>query len=150
MIEVPSTGSPSTGQTEPTASEAAPRSSYAEAPGSEMPQAVYVTLIGAFAWMFLVAWVFFHGPGYTDLNLFEATLLAVIMLGLPVLLVKQADRKKAADPALQDDTTKPRSGMVDVFTEQLSEGDAAAQILIIPLTLAFGATLIGIVWAVVS
>lgn len=128
-----------------------PRSSYDEAPGSELPRSIYVALIAAFAWMGMIAWIFFRGPGYTDLLLFEATLLVVIMLGLPVLLVKMADRKKAADHALHsDDPTASSSGNVDIFTETLPEGEAAAQILVIPLALALAATVLGIVWVSVS
>ena len=122
------------------------RSAYDEAPGSEIPSAVYVTLIVAFLWMGGIAWLFFHGPGYTDLDLLEATLLVVIMLGLPVLLVKMADRKKAADHALHAGPEKPNTGKIDIFTETLPEGEAALQIVIIPLTLALGATLFGLVY----
>ena len=59
-------------------------------PGDEFPPAVYRTIVFAFAWMTLAAWLAFGGATGTDLDLAIATLLFTVFLALPITMYRTA------------------------------------------------------------
>jgi uncharacterized membrane protein YtjA (UPF0391 family) len=116
------------------------RSNYDSIPGDELPPAVYRTIVFAFAWMMLAAWLAFGGASGTDLDLAVATVLFVVFLALPIIMYRTARNR------LQRQRTVPKefiSSRVDIATGTLSAREAWLQVLMIPIALALAATLIG-------
>ena len=123
------------------------RSSYGSIPGDEFPTAVYRTVVFAFVWMMLAAWLAFGGAAGTDLDLAIATVLFTVFLGIPILLYRTARNR------LQ--RTNQNSGQfleshVDIATGPISGAEAWLEVILIPMALALAATLIGGVFVFMS
>ena len=114
--------------------------------GRELPAAVYISVIAAYAWLGLVAWVAFGRGASTDLELGIASVVVLIMLGLPAVIFHLAWTRAQTAPSSR--YAEPPSRL-DTATGELRAGEAWLQILIIPAALAFAATLIGIVYWIV-
>lgn len=110
----------------------APRSDYGAVPGAELPAAAYWTMLAAYLWMFATAWLVFATGMEADLVLMVATVLATIVLGL-LLVIRRMTRARASTSSSADTTR------VEIATGSLSEGEAYAQVAVIPLALALGA-----------
>ncbi len=67
-----------------------PRSNCESVPGDEFPTTVYRSMVIAFAWMMLAAWLAFGGTGGTDLDLAVATVLFAVFLALPIIMHRTA------------------------------------------------------------
>jgi hypothetical protein len=116
------------------------RSGYGSVPGDEFPAAVYRSIVIAFGWMMLAAWLAFGGATGTNLDLAIATVLFVVFLGLPITMYRTARNR------LQRQRTIPKeflSSRVDVATGSLSGREAWLEVILIPVALALAATLIG-------
>ena len=66
------------------------RSSYSSVSGNEFPPAVYRTIVFAFAWMMLAAWLAFGAATGTDLDLAIATVLCTVFLAIPIIMYRTA------------------------------------------------------------
>ena len=87
-------------------------SSYGSIPGDEFPAAVYRTVVFAFVWMMLAAWLAFGGTAGTDLDLAIATALCTVFLGLPILLYRTARNR------LQRTNQNSKQFLKSVWTSQ--------------------------------
>jgi hypothetical protein len=116
-------------------------------PGVEFPVAVYVSVIGAFGWILLASWFAFGSGTEADLSLGIATVLGIVFFALPIIMYEVgAARFRAEHQRLDDFLGAP----VETATGALTGAQAWLQILIIPLTLAFAAILIGAVHILVA
>jgi hypothetical protein len=117
------------------------RSNYDSIPGDEFPPAVYRTIVFAFAWMMLAAWLAFGGATGTDLDLAVATVLFVVFLALPIIMHRTAANRQGHEP--KPAPQRFRSSQVEIATGTLSGREAWLEVLLIPIALALAATLIG-------
>ncbi len=124
--------------------ETEPRSSYGALPGAEFPTFVYVSVLAAFAWIMIASWLAFAQDMDAALALGIAIVLGIVFFALPIIIRHAATafthaKPKAAGDLSGDFLTAP----VDTATGPLPGASAWLQVLLIPLTLALAATLIG-------
>ncbi|HEX5957058.1 MAG TPA: hypothetical protein VFY92_00185 [Hyphomicrobiaceae bacterium] len=122
------------------ATEEAPRSGYGAVPGGEFPTFVYISVLAAFGWVILASLLAFAHEVDADLALGMATVLGIVFFGLPIIIHHAAVTFSHPKPE------HPREFLaspVDTATGPLSGASAWLQVLIIPLSLALAATLIG-------
>jgi uncharacterized membrane protein YtjA (UPF0391 family) len=117
------------------------RSNYDSLPGEEFPAAVYRSIVIAFAWMMVAAWLAFGGTAGTDLDLAIATVLFIVFLALPIIMHRTAVNRHGHEP--QPALQRFRSSRVDIATGSLTGREAWLEVLLIPIALALAATLIG-------
>jgi hypothetical protein len=127
--------------------EAPPRSGYGSVPGAEIPTFVYVSVILAFGWVMLASWVAFARDGDAALALAMASVLGIVFFALPVIvhLIAVAHSRPEQEPAHEF-----LSAPVETATGSLPAASAWLQVLLIPLTLALAATLIGATYVLVA
>ncbi len=121
--------------------ESEPRSSYGMLPGAEFPAFVYVSVLAAFGWIMIASWLAFAGDTDADLALGMAVVLAIVFFALPIVI------RHIAAAFCRPNREAPRDFLaapVETATGPLSGANAWLQVLIIPLSLALGATLIGV------
>jgi hypothetical protein len=116
-------------------------------PGHEFPSAVYITILGAFAWMLVVAWLAFSSPEGTDLDLGVATVLAFMFFGIPLAIHRTSMRRTGETPL---SVRRFRSAPFDTFTGPMPAWQAWMEVALIPVALATAATLFGYVYAFAS
>jgi hypothetical protein len=116
------------------------RSAYGQVPGDEFPASVYWTMLAAYIWMLATAWLTFGVGNEAELNLGVITALATIVFALPFLIHRMA-KVRAAVPS--EHTTH-----VEIATGTLTLPEASIQLLLIPVTLAFAATVFGIAFLI--
>jgi hypothetical protein len=117
-----------------------PRSGYGAVPGAEFPNFVYVSVLVAFAWIMLASWLAFAGEMDARLPLGIAIVLALVFFALPVIIHHVAVTRTRDKPVVTHDFL---SAPVDTATGPLRGSSAWLQVLMIPLSLALAATLIG-------
>ena len=117
------------------------RSNYESVPGDEFPTAVYRSIVIAFAWMMVAAWLAFGGTSGTNLDLAVATVLFAVFLALPILMHRTAANRVGHEPQLSGQ--RFWSSQVNIATGTLSGREAWLEVLMIPIALALAATLIG-------
>jgi len=111
-------------------------------PGSELPVAVYLSAAASLAWMLFVVWYAFGIAGRIDFDLMFVSLIFLMFLGIPTIIHHVAVRwTHGRNTSLDDFLDHP----VQTATGALSPAQAWIQILMIPLSLALAATLIGMV-----
>jgi hypothetical protein len=114
--------------------------------GRELPVGVYISVVGAYAWLLVAAWFFFGKSGRPDLELAFLSVVLLMLFALPAIAFRVAWTHS-------DDSACPwrdfLSSTVDTAIGPLSAGEAWLQILVIPGSLALAATLIGIVHSLV-
>lgn len=115
--------------------------------GREFPAGVYLTVTLAYVWLLTAAWLAFGNIRETKLVIAIAALIFAMFLGLPTIALRLAWRRSNERGP---DWTSFLDQPVDTWTGPLPAGAAWAQILIIPLSLAFAATLLGIVYRIVT
>jgi hypothetical protein len=113
-------------------------------PGDEFPTAVYRSIVIAFAWMMVVAWLAFGRTSGTDLDLAAATVLFVVFLALPIIMYRTTANRVGHEPQLA--AQRFWSSRVDIATGTLSRREAWLEVLMIPIALALAATFIGGAW----
>ena len=123
------------------------RSSHGSIPGDEFPAAVYRTVVFAFVWMMLAAWLAFGGAAGTDLDLAIATVLCTVFLGIPILLYRTARNRLQRTNQNSKQFLESR---VDIATGTISGTEAWLEVILIPIALALAATLIGGVFVFMS
>ncbi len=123
------------------------RSNYGSMPGDEFPAAVYGTVVLAFVWMMLAAWLAFGGTRGTDLDLAVATVLCTAFLGIPIILSWTARNRLQGTYQNSKQFLESR---VRIATGTVSGTEAWLQVALIPIALAFAATLIGGAFALTS
>lgn len=117
------------------------RSNYGTVPGSELPTAVYTSVFAAFAWIVITSLIAFAHGADADLALGFAVVLTIIFFGLPLLVWLTANAH--AHPSRKGERDF-LSSPVETATATLTGGSAWLQIMLIPASLALGATLIGV------
>ena len=123
------------------------RSNYGSIVGDEFPTAVYKTVVFAFVWMMLAAWLAFGRAAGTDLDLIIATVLCTVLLGIPILLYRTARTRLQRTNQNSKQFLKSR---VDIATGTISGTEAWLEVILIPVALALAATLIGSVFVFMS
>ncbi|HWK32796.1 MAG TPA: hypothetical protein VNR51_03845 [Hyphomicrobium sp.] len=112
-------------------------------PGAELPSAVYITVVAAFAWMLTMAWFAFSSSDGINLDLGMATGLALMFLGVPLAIHHTATHlMHRAGMPVRTFLNAP----FDTFTGEMSPRQAWLEVAMIPIALAIAATLIGTVF----
>jgi len=124
------------------------RSNYDSVPGDEFPTTVYRSIVMAFAWMMVAAWLAFGGTSGTDLDLTVATVLFVVFLALPIIMHRTAANRQGHEP--QWAPQRFLSSQVEIATGTISGREAWLEVLLIPIALALAATLIGAAYVFLS
>jgi hypothetical protein len=115
-----------------------------------LPRFVYVSIFAVSAWMLVAMWAAFGGSEHTAFLLVIVTLFAAffsILFSLPAI-VGRARKKKSHEQ--EQGVDEFLATPVDTATERLSGAQAWIQIMIVPAAVAIAATLIGIVYLIVS
>ncbi len=118
-----------------------------EIPGQEFPSAVYLTILGAFAWMLFVAWFAFAAPDGTNLDLMMVTVLGLMFFGIPLVIHHTTVRHTIKEPLT---VRRFESQPFQTYTGPMPAWQAWAEVALIPVALAFAATLFGIVYWLVG
>ena len=103
--------------------------------------------IGAVLWFLAVTWFAFAGKGGVDWDLTVVTLFFAIFFTLFLLLASFS----VADPRWPTRQTSVReflTSKVGLATGEESGRDVLIEIALVPVTLAFAATLIGLAWVI--
>ena len=130
--------------------ETEPRSSYGALPGVEFPSFVYVSVLAAFAWIMIASWLAFAQDMDAALALGIAIVLGIVFFALPIIIRHVARAFTRAKPNAAGDLPGDfLTAPVDTATGPLPGASAWLQVLLIPLTLALAATLIGAVFLLV-
>jgi hypothetical protein len=117
-----------------------PRSGFGAVPGSEFPSYVYASVLAAFAWIMIAAWLAFARAMDANLALSFAIVLGLVFFALPIII------RHVARAFVQPKPQAPREFLASpVETGSGTQSGASAwfEVLIIPLALALAATLIG-------
>jgi hypothetical protein len=123
-----------------------PRSSFGTVPGAELPPFVYISVLAAYAWIMLVSVVAFARDWDAGLSLGVAIVLGLVFFALPIIIRHVA---KAFSHAKPETPHQFLGAPVETATGPLSGASAWLQVLIIPLSLALAATLIGLAFLLV-
>lgn len=116
--------------------------------GRELPFGVYLTVIGAYAWLLLVSLVAFAKGTEVDLTLGISGVILLLLLGLPAITFHLAWSRSRSETEHRD-WYGFMTSKLDTWTGSLPAGEAWVQILIIPGSLALAATMIGLVYWIV-
>jgi hypothetical protein len=116
------------------------RSGFGAVPGNEFPAFVYISVLAAFAWILLASWLTFARDMDADLALAMAIVLGIVLFGLPIIIHHVATTFARPEPEPARDFL---SAPVETATGSLPGASAWLQVLLIPLALAFAATLFG-------
>jgi hypothetical protein len=111
------------------------RSGYGSIPGAEFPGGMYLTMLLAYIWMLVAAWLAFGRSDESDLNLGVATVLSIVFVALPILIVRTATARSGR---------RTSSDIVGTATGDLPMSQACVQMLLLPFVLALAATAFGL------
>lgn len=114
--------------------------------GRELHSAVYISVLAAYAWMLMAAWISFGEPGRPDLVLSVATVIFIVFFAPPVICFRMAWKRVGARPPTWIEFV---SSSVETATGRMSAAEAWLQILLVPCALAVAATLIGLAHSVI-
>jgi len=114
-----------------------------EIPGHEFPSAVYLTIFGAFAWMLLIAWFAFAAPDGTNLDLLMVTVLGLMFFGIPLAMHHTTVRHTIDVPLT---VRRFEAEPFQTYTGPMPAWQAWVEVALIPVALAFAATLFGLVY----
>jgi hypothetical protein len=103
--------------------------------------------IGAVLWFLAVVWIAFAGNGGVDLDLTVVTLFFAIFFTL-FLLVASYSVGDPRWPARQTSLREFLDSNVGIATGDERGRDVLIEIALVPVTLAFAATLIGLAWVI--
>jgi hypothetical protein len=103
--------------------------------------------IGAVLWFLAVVWIAFAGSGGVDLDLTIVTLFFAIFFTL-LLLVASYSVGDPRWPARQTSLREFLDSNVGIATGDERGGDVLIEIALVPVALAFAATLIGLAWVI--
>jgi hypothetical protein len=113
-----------------------------ELPGGELPRAVYETVLAAFAWMLLAAWIAFGTAREADFTLAFASLVFFVFFAILAFLSVTVRHHMRAS---EETVSHFLHADVDTATGPMSGRAAWIEIAVIPVALALAATLIGMV-----
>lgn len=114
-----------------------------EIPGHEFPTVVYLSIIGAFAWMLAIAWIAFASADGTDLDLGMVTMLALMFFGIPLAMHHTSLRSTHEVPMRVRQFMRTS---FDTYTGTMPAAQAWIEVAIIPVALALAATVFGLVY----
>ena len=117
-------------------------------PATTVHSGAVAAALAAYAWFIMIAWIAF-GRGYAALDLVVVVLISVVLLGL---LAGGAMMSRNMTPDRETTRTFAQfvNGRVDIETGRVSGRDALVQIVVMPILLAIGGTVIAAVWIIVS
>jgi hypothetical protein len=117
-------------------------------PATNVHSGAVAAALAAYAWFIMIAWIAF-GRGYAALDLVVVVLISVVLLGL---LAGGAMMSRNMTPDRETTRTFAQfvNGRVDIETGRVSGRDALVQIVVMPILLAIGGTVIAAVWIIVS
>jgi hypothetical protein len=131
---------------EPTMSDQAPKPAGEPVEAGVHPILVKIA-IAAVLWFLAVTWLAFAGSGGVDIDLTIVTLFFAIFFTLFLLLASFS----VADPRWPTRNTSVReflTSKVGLATGTESGRDVLIEIALVPVVLAFAATLIGLAWVI--
>jgi hypothetical protein len=108
---------------------------------------VFKIAIGAVLWFIAVAWTAFGGNGGIDLDLTIVTLFCAIFVSLFVL-VASFTTGDSRWPTRQTSLLAFLDSDVAIGGETMRGRDVLIEIALVPVVLAFAATLIGLAWMI--
>jgi hypothetical protein len=108
---------------------------------------VFEIAIGAVLWFIAVAWTAFAGSGGIDLDLTIVTLFCAIFVAL-FLLVASFTAGDQRWPTQQKSFSAFLDSDVAIGGETMRGRDVLIEIALVPVVLAFAATLIGLAWMI--
>jgi hypothetical protein len=117
-------------------------------PATNVHSGAVAAALAAFAWFITVAWIAF-GRGYAALDLVVVVIVSVVLLGL---LAGGAMMSRNMTPDRETTRTFGEflNGNVDIETGWVSGRAALVQIVLMPILLAGGGTVIAGIWFIVS
>lgn len=128
-------------------SEAGRESAAARKPASVHPVAIEIGLAATF-WFLAMAWLSFAGGRHVGLDLAVVTLFCVIFFTLFLTIASRAVqekrwvlRKESFSAFLHDDN-------IAIDRGKMRGRDVLIEVILIPVALAFAATLIGLAWLI--
>jgi hypothetical protein len=110
---------------------------------------VFEIAIGAVLWFLAVTWIAFAGKGGIDLDLAVVTLFCTIFVSL-FLLVASVNERDSRWPTKQTTLRTFLDSDVQIGSGTMRGRSVLIEIALIPVTLAFAATLIGLVWMILG
>lgn len=117
-------------------------------PATNVHSGAVAAALAAYGWFIAVAWVAF-GRGYAALDLVVVVLISVVLLGL-LAGGAMMSRNMTPDRELTRTFSEFVNGKVDTETGQVSGRAALVQIVVMPILLAIGGTMIAAIWIIVS
>jgi hypothetical protein len=111
--------------------------------GVELPAGIYRTIVAAYAWMLLVAWLDFSRTVEASWLASVVIVIGIVFFSIPFLL-RRTNRAltRVSQPGLEEFL---RSDL-ETATGRLPGREAYLQIVMIPLFLALAATAFGTIW----
>ncbi len=109
---------------------------------TDLPPAVYRTVMFSFAWVIFAAWFAFGKPGRPDFVVFISGLIFTMLLAIPTIL--HAANPAHPHPAYRN-LREFLSSPVETATGTRTGREVWIQIATIPVVLALGATAFGLV-----
>jgi len=111
--------------------------------GTEIPVAVYETIVFAYAWILAMAWLDFGRSVESAWLATVGIIIGIVFFGIPFAL--RHTNHALARTRQRDLETFLRSD-IETATGRLPGWEAYAQIMIIPVCLALAATALGAIW----
>jgi hypothetical protein len=108
---------------------------------------VFEIAIGAVLWFLAVVWIAFAGNGGVNLDLAIVTLFCAIFVSL-FLLVASLTEGDSRWPTRQTSFSEFLDSDVAIGGETMRGRDVLIEIALVPVVLAFAATLIGLAWMI--
>jgi hypothetical protein len=107
---------------------------------------VYKTLVGLAIWLVVSAWIFFSQGGHLELNLGIVSVLALMIIAIPIAIHHAGRRFQAADRASPFGAWI--SGYFDMRQGRRTSVSASVEILLPMAAAVIGITAIGIVFRI--
>jgi hypothetical protein len=141
----PSLAAPASAEPKPLPNQSPTDDSSLEArwTGVELPAGIYRTILAAYAWMLLVAWLDFSRTVEASWLASVAIIIGIVLFGIPFLLCRT---NRALERATQPGLEEFLHSDLETATGRLPGREAYLQIVIIPVCLALAATAFGAIW----
>jgi len=124
-------------------------SNHVKAQATGIHPIVFEIAIGAVLWFLAVTWIAFAGKGGIDLDLAVVTLFCTMFVSL-FLLVASLNERDSRWPAKHTNLCTFLDSDVQIGSGTMRGRNVLIEIAMIPVTLAFAATLIGLVWMILG
>lgn len=119
------------------------RSAKTDSRADALSSWVYYLALGLTAWFVVVAGIAYLGGGYEPVVFSVAAYFALISLGLPVLLLRMERSARLPETQARRVPEADR-GVVETASGRLDIRSARIQVLLIPMALSIGFTILGL------